>query len=200
MTPHHFHPYVSRIVRVAPHSAGAVLDFARWCLSAPDTADRDEDRGWCVTTPAGRLRVGGRFQRAVPRPRGYWPLRVTTGMLHPAGRGARPVAVTLELLPWSSRWSELALTAGPLRWADRRADAWRSRSRHHRRRGWPAWWRANRCRDQKTYPSLVARGATADAGPGTEPPEPDREDRGGVGADVPPTGAGPEWAPTAVVA
>ena len=126
MTPTSYHPYVSQLVRVAPRPAGAGLDFARWCLSSPATADRDDDRAWCVTTPDGRLRLGGRFQRTVPRPRGYRPLRVATGMLHPAGRGARPVAVTLELLPWSSRWSELGLTAGPLRWADSRAGAERA--------------------------------------------------------------------------
>ena len=73
---------------------------------------------------AGTLRLGGPFHRIVPRPRGYRPLRVATGALHPAGRGLRPIEVTLELLPWSSRWSELALIAGRVRRSDcrRRAD------------------------------------------------------------------------------
>jgi len=118
MTPARFHPYVSQLVRVAPRPAGVGLDFARLCLSRPRAVDHDEDRWWTVSSPAGTLRLGGPFRRVVPRPRGYRPLRVAHGTLCPAGRGLRPVAVTLELLPWSSRWSELALTAGPLPWRD----------------------------------------------------------------------------------
>ena len=118
------HPYVSHLVRVAPRPAGIGLDFARSCLSWHGHLEPDDERTWAVSTPAGTLRLGGPFHRIVPRPRGYRPLRVATGALHPAGRGLRPVEVTLELLPWSSRWSELALIAGRVRRSDcrRRAD------------------------------------------------------------------------------
>src|SRR5438105_10906224 len=109
VTPIPHHPYVSHLVRVAPRPAGIGLDFARSCLMAQCRADADEERLWAVCTPAGTLRLGGPFHRIVPRPRGYRPLRGATGLLHPAGRGLRPIEVTLELLPWSSRWSELAL-------------------------------------------------------------------------------------------
>jgi len=124
VTPIPHHPYVSHLVRVAPRPAGIGLDFARSCLMAQCRADADEERLWAVCTPAGTLRLGGPFHRIVPRPRGYRPLRVATGALHPAGRGLRPIEVTLELLPWSSRWSELALIAGRVRRSDcrRRAD------------------------------------------------------------------------------
>src|SRR5207245_3202045 len=71
-------------------------------------------------------RLGGPFRRVVPQPRGYRPLRVATGVLHPTGRGLRPVDVTLELLPWSSRWSELALVGGELRRRDCRSRAERA--------------------------------------------------------------------------
>ncbi|HEY4409898.1 MAG TPA: hypothetical protein VGO87_08440, partial [Acidimicrobiia bacterium] len=119
MSPSRYHPHVSHLVRVAPRPAGAGLDFARWCLSSPDAVG-DEDCWWEVSDPpAGTMRLGGPFHRAVPRPRGYQPLRMATGIVCPTGRLARPVAVTLELLPWSSRWSELALTGGPLAWWER---------------------------------------------------------------------------------
>ena len=118
MTPIRCHPYVSHLVRVAPRPAAVGLDFARSCLSSYCAVDADDELGWRVYSPAGTLRLGGPFRRVVPTPRGYRPLRVATGALHPAGRGLRPVAVTLELLPWSSRWSELALVTGPLRRTD----------------------------------------------------------------------------------
>jgi hypothetical protein len=118
MTPIRCHPNVSQLVRVAPRPAGVGLDFARSCLSAPCRSGTDAELAWGVRTPAGTVRFGGRFERVVPRPRGYRPLRVATGTLYPVGRGLHPVPVTLELLPWSSRWSELTLTTGPLRWRD----------------------------------------------------------------------------------
>jgi hypothetical protein len=123
MTPRHFHPYVSHLVRVAPRHAGVVLDFARSCLSAHDLARSDDERTWGVYTPAGTLRLDGPFRRVVPRPRAYRPMRIASGMLRPAGPGLRAVPVTLELLPWSSRWSELALTTGPLARVDGRRRA-----------------------------------------------------------------------------
>jgi hypothetical protein len=64
------------------------------------------------------LRLAGPFRRMVPRPRGYRPLRIATGTLQPVGLGLGAVGVTLELLPWSSRCSELALITGPLRRRD----------------------------------------------------------------------------------
>ena len=116
----HHHPYVSHLVRVAPRPAGVGLDFARSCLSAHcGFVDHEDQSAWAVTTPAGTLRLGGPFRRVVPRSRGYRPLRVAFGAVEPAGWGLRPVDVTLELLPWSSRWSELALIAGPLPVLDR---------------------------------------------------------------------------------
>jgi hypothetical protein len=126
VTPIPHHPYVSHLVRVAPRPAGIGLDFARSCLMAQSRVDADDDRTWAVSTPAGTLRLGGPFHRIVPRPRGYRPLRVATGALHPAGRGLRPVDVTLELLPWSSRWSELALITGRVRRTDCRRRAERA--------------------------------------------------------------------------
>src|SRR2546421_5843218 len=87
MTPVPHHPYVSHLVRVAPRPAGIGLDFARSCLMAQYRVDADDERPWAVCTPAGTLRLGGPFHRIVPRPRGYRPLRVATGSLHPAGRG-----------------------------------------------------------------------------------------------------------------
>src|SRR2546425_1266155 len=120
MPPAHFHPYASQLVCVAPRPASAGLDFTRWSLAAPDGGGvLDDDRPWTVVSPAGTLRLGGSLRRAAPPERGYRPLRGAPGGLAPAGRVRRPVAVTLELLPWSSRWSELGLTAGPLRRRDR---------------------------------------------------------------------------------
>src|SRR5207245_8853497 len=52
--------------------------------------------------------------------------RSSPGGRRPAGRGLRPVPVSLELLPWSSRWSELTLTTGPLRRRDSGARAERA--------------------------------------------------------------------------
>jgi hypothetical protein len=126
MTPIRCHPYVSHLVRVAPRPAGIGLDFARSCLSGYCSVGTEDERIWGVCTPAGTLRFGGPFARVVPRPRGYRPHRVATGTLHPAGRGLGPVAVTLELLPWSRRWSELALVTGPLRRRDSRSRAERA--------------------------------------------------------------------------
>jgi len=111
MTPSRHHPTVSHLVLVAAGPAAAGLDFARWCLARPDA-------GWTVPTPAGTLRCEGRVRHAVPPPRAYLPHRTVSGQLYPAGRGLRPIPVTLELLPWSSRWSELLLTTGPLRRLD----------------------------------------------------------------------------------
>jgi hypothetical protein len=116
MPPARVHPYVSHLVRVAPRPAGTSLDFVRSCLSRVVGSGTGADAVWGVTTPEGTLRLGGRFRRIVPRPRGYQPLRVATGrLILPAARRFGPVDVTLELLPWSSRWSELALASGPLR-------------------------------------------------------------------------------------
>jgi hypothetical protein len=126
MTPIRCHPYVSHLVRVAPRPAGIGLDFARSCLSGYCSAGTEDERVWRVCTPTGTLRFGGPFARVVPRPRGYQPHRIATGTLHPAVRGLRPVGVTLELLPWSSRWSELALVGGPLRRRDSRSRAERA--------------------------------------------------------------------------
>jgi hypothetical protein len=126
MTAIRCHPYVSHLVRVAPRPAGIGLDFARSCLSCHWGVDAEDGLTWGVCTPAGTLRFGGPFARVVPRPRGYRPHRVATGTLQPAGRGLGPVDVTLELLPWSSRWSELALVTGPLRRRDSRYRAERA--------------------------------------------------------------------------
>src|SRR2546428_12725043 len=52
--------------------------------------------------------------------------RSSAGGRRPGGRGFRPVPVSLELLPWSSRWSELTLTTGPLRRRDSGARAERA--------------------------------------------------------------------------
>jgi hypothetical protein len=93
--------YTSRIVTVPPGAAEIGFDLA--CRA-----------GTVVTTAAGRLEL---TEVMVDAPRtGYYPSRRLRGILRPATWSGAAVPVDLELLPWSSRWSELGLMPLSHRW------------------------------------------------------------------------------------
>ncbi|HEY3240488.1 MAG TPA: hypothetical protein VGL92_13035 [Acidimicrobiia bacterium] len=87
--------YASHLVVVPPGAAEIGFDLA--C--------RD---GMTVTVPSGRLEITGVLPVRQPQ-RGYYPSRRLRGTLQPAGWLQTSIPVELELLPWSSRWSELGL-------------------------------------------------------------------------------------------
>ncbi|MGH9035950.1 MAG: hypothetical protein ACRD0O_09305 [Acidimicrobiia bacterium] len=93
--------YASRLVSVPPGTAEIGFDLN--CRA-----------GTTVTTAAGRLEL--EVLLVDPPRRGYYPSRRLRGTLRPATWTGAVVPVDLELLPWSSRWSELGLMPLNHRW------------------------------------------------------------------------------------
>jgi hypothetical protein len=94
--------YASRLVDVPPGAAEIGFDLA--CRG-----------GMAVTVASGRLEITDVLPVHPPR-RGYYPSRRLRGFLRPAGWLQAAVSVDLELLPWSSRWTELGLVPLVRRW------------------------------------------------------------------------------------
>ena len=101
-----FHPYVSRVVVVAPDTAVAGVDFAARCLAVEPSGRSGPS--WVIEAGSGRLLLGPVTDR---QPAGYLALRTAPGVLRPAGWVSCPVSVELEVLPWSESRSELGLIA-----------------------------------------------------------------------------------------
>lgn len=93
--------YASHLVAVPPGAAEIGFDLA--CRA-----------GTTVTTATGRLEL--EVLLVDPPRRGYYPSRRLRGTLRPATWTGAAVPVDLELLPWSSRWSELGLMPLSHRW------------------------------------------------------------------------------------
>jgi hypothetical protein len=100
------YPYVSHLLDLPPEMAELHFDLACLHLAAGGRP--------VLAVRSGRLEVDG-AHRPVERCRAYRPWRALRGTLHPLGWWASGIVVDLELLPWSSTRSELALIAGPVR-------------------------------------------------------------------------------------
>jgi len=118
-----FYPYVSCVVPLPPETARVGFDFASDCLAVEGSDGLGGAApSWIVEASTGRLVLVG-VARAEPG--AYGRLRSVRGIRRPKGWWSYPVAVQLELLPWSRSKSELGLFHGARGW-------WAPSERHHR--------------------------------------------------------------------